>query len=131
MYKLHGVCQSGNTFKVAFALLTGYFATYRFMKAFGGSAPDPVVFAWLKGRMDNAFSIVNKHLADRNFMVGDEPTIADMSLCGYLFYPVEESGYDARSLYPNIANWLDRVKAIKGWVNPYDILAGDVIAPKW
>ena len=31
---------------------------------------------WLKGRMDNAFGIVNKHLANRAFMVGDQPTMA-------------------------------------------------------
>ena len=34
---------------------------------------------WLKGRMDNAFGIVNQHL------VGDQPTMADFSLCGYMF----------------------------------------------
>ena len=35
---------------------------------------------WLKGRMDNAFGIVN-----RAFKVGDQPTMADFSLCGYMF----------------------------------------------
>ena len=55
---------------------TGYFAPYRFMKSFGPTAPDAAVMGWLKGRMDNAFGIVNKHLAHRAFMVGDQPTIA-------------------------------------------------------
>ena len=40
---------------------------------------------WLKGRMDNAFGIVNQHLVNRAFMVGDQPTMADVSLCGYMF----------------------------------------------
>lgn len=40
---------------------------------------------WLKGRMDNAFGIVNQHLVNRDFMVGDQPTMADFSLCGYMF----------------------------------------------
>ena len=55
---------------------------------------------WLKGRMDNAFGIVNQHLVNRAFMVGDQPTMADFSQCGYMFYPLEESGYDVAASYP-------------------------------
>ena len=111
--------------------VTSHFATYRFMKAFGPAAPDPAVMAWLRGRLDNSFGIVEKHLADRQFMVGDAPTIADMSICGYLFYPVEESGYELAVRFPNISAWLRRVRLISGWADPYDILPGERIAPKW
>jgi glutathione S-transferase len=110
---------------------TSYLATYRFMKAFGPSAPDPAVMSWLRGRLDNAFGIVNKHLEHRTFMVGSAPTVADLSLCGYLFYPVEESGYEIAVRYPNINSWLSRVQAVPGWAQPYDILPGERIAPKW
>jgi glutathione S-transferase len=110
---------------------TSYFASYRFMKAFGPTAPDPAVMKWLRGRLDNAFGIVDKHLAGRSFLVGSAPTIADMSLCGYLFYPVEESGYEVAERFPNIAAWLERVRKTPGWANPYDILPGEVIAPRW
>ncbi|MBT0569811.1 glutathione S-transferase C-terminal domain-containing protein [Curvibacter sp. CHRR-16] len=110
---------------------TSYFATYRFMKSFAATAPDPAVMTWLKGRMDSAFSIVNQHLASREFLVGDQPTIADMSLSGYLFYPIEESGYDVAALYPHIGTWLQRLQQIPGWANPYEIMPGGVIAPKW
>ena len=110
---------------------TSYFASYRFAKAFGPAAPDPAVMAWLKGRIDSAYSIVDKHLASRHFVVGSAPTIADFSLCGYLFYPVEESGYVVQVRFPNIAAWLERVKAFPGWAAPYDILPGERIAPKW
>lgn len=110
---------------------TSYFASYRFMKASGPTAPDQAVMNWLRGRMDNAFGIVDKHLAGRVFMVGEAPTIADISLCGYLFYPVEESGYEVAGRFPNIASWLERVRAVPGWANPYDILPGAIISPKW
>lgn len=110
---------------------TSYFASYRFMKAFGPAAPDQAVMNWLRGRLDNAFGIVDKHLAGRVFMVGEAPTIADISLCGYLFYPVEESGYGVAGRFPNIASWLERVRAVPGWANPYDILPGAIISPKW
>ena len=110
---------------------TSYFATYRFMKSFGPAAPDAAVMAFLRSRMDNAFGIVDKHLAARAFMVGSSPTIADMSLTGYLFYPVAESGYEIAGRFSNILSWLERMRAIPGWADPYDILPGDRIAPKW
>ncbi|KNZ33371.1 MAG: glutathione S-transferase [Methylibium sp. NZG] len=110
---------------------TSYFATYRFMRAFGPAAPDPAVLAWLRSRMDVAFGIVDKHLASREFMVGAAPTVADFSLCGYLFYPLAESGYEVAGRFPAIAAWLERLRAIPGWADPYEVLPGERIAPKW
>ena len=111
--------------------LTSYFASYRFMKAFGPVAPDPAVMGWLRGRLDNAFGIVDKHLASREFMVGNTPTIADISLCGYLFYPVEESGFEVAERFPHVSQWLARLRSLPGWADPYDILPGEIIQPKW
>jgi glutathione S-transferase len=110
---------------------TSYFATYRFMKAFGASAPDPAVMAFLRTRIDGAFAIVNKHLASSTYIVGNAPTIADMSMSAYLFYPAEESGIDVPQLYPEIGAWLQRVKQIPGWGDPYEVLPGERILPKW
>jgi glutathione S-transferase len=110
---------------------TSYFASYRFMKSFGPSAPDPAVMAWLRGRMDGAFDIVDKHLATRDFMVGDGPTIADFSLCGYMFYPPEESDYPMAGRFDRIAAWAERLRALPGWKPPYELLPGERIAPKW
>ena len=110
---------------------TGYFAAYRFLKSFGPAAPDPAVMAFLRGRMDTAFGIVDKHLAGRDFMLGGAPTIADFSISGYLFYPLEESGYDWPGLYPNLAAWVGRMKTIPGWASPYTLMPGELITPKW
>ena len=49
----------------------------------------------------------------------------------YLFYPLEESGYEVRLRFPGIAAWLERLKVIPGWALPYHILPGERIAPKW
>ena len=111
--------------------LTSYFASYRFMKAFGPSAPDAAVMGWLRGRLDNAFSILDKHLAGRSYVVGSSPTIADMSICGYLFYPLEESGYEIAGRFGHVSAWLERVRQTPGWADPYDILPGERIAAKW
>jgi glutathione S-transferase len=110
---------------------TSYLATLRFMKSFSPTAPDPGVMKFLGGRVDNAFGIVEKHLSSREYMVGSQPTIADMSLCGYLYFPVEESGYDIARSYPAMARWLERLKALPGWKPPYEMLPGQQIAPRW
>jgi glutathione S-transferase len=110
---------------------TSYFATYRFMKSFGATAPDPTIMAWLKGRIDGAFAIVEKHLASQRFIVGEAPTIADFSMSAYLHYPPEESGYVFVQSHPNIAAWLARLREIDGWAPPYEVLPGKRILPKW
>lgn len=110
---------------------TSYFGSYRFARSFGPTAPDPAVMAWLKGRIDNAFGIVDKHLCASPYIVGAQPTIADFSLSGYLFYPFEESGYDLPARFPSIAAWVQRMKAVPGWADPYEVLPGARIAPKW
>jgi glutathione S-transferase len=37
---------------------TSYFATLRFLKAFGAAAPDPALMKFFSARVDNAFGIV-------------------------------------------------------------------------
>jgi glutathione S-transferase len=102
---------------------TSYVATYRFLRAFA-KAGDPAVHAFLKGRIDSAFAIVEKHLATRAYVLGAEPTIADFSMCGYLFYPPEELGFDIAADYSALAAWLERIKALPGWEYPYKLMPG-------
>ena len=108
---------------------TGYFATYRFMKAFLPSAPAPDVMAFLKGRFDNALKVVDKHLGQSKFIVGDKPTIADFSLAGYMFFPPEESGYEWAAVAPNLHAWIGRMRALPGWKDPYEMMPGQRIKP--
>ena len=50
-------------------------------------------------------------------------TVADISIAGYLFWP-EEFGVDYAKQYPNIGKWLERIKALPGWVHPYELMPG-------
>jgi glutathione S-transferase len=109
---------------------TSYFATWRFMKAFAPAAPDPAVASFLRGRIDNAFGIVERHLSSRAFLVGDHPTIADLSLSGYLHFPEQESGYDIADRFPAMARWLERLTRLPGWRPPYELLPGEPVAPR-
>jgi glutathione S-transferase len=102
---------------------TSYVATYRFLRAFAKSG-DPAVHAFLKGRIESAFKIVDKHLSAQPFAAGARPTIADLSMCGYLYYPGEELGFDIAADYPAIAAWLERLKALPNWEHPYKLMPG-------
>jgi len=108
---------------------TSYLATYRFLKALAPQAPDPAVLSFLKGRFDAAAAIVDKHLTGRKFMVGEAPTIADFSLAGYVYYPIEEHGYDWVKTHPGIHAWSERLRALPGWKHPYDLMPGERIKP--
>lgn len=103
--------------------LTGYMATYRYLRAFTPS-PDAAVVAFLRRRLDDFLGILDGHLQDRAFMVGDRPTIADISLMAYLSFPKHESGYDLAASHPGVDAWLGRIAELPGWRAPYDILPG-------
>jgi glutathione S-transferase len=103
--------------------LTGYLATYRFQRAFTPS-PDPAVLAFLRRRIDDFLGILDAHLRDRAFVVGDRATIADLSMVGYLMFPRHEAGYDLAASHPAVHAWLVRVTALPGWRSPYDLLPG-------
>lgn len=109
---------------------TSYFATYRFMYSLAEAAPNHMVMDFLRSRFETAFSIVDKHLQQSAFMVGDAPTIADFSMCGYLFYPVEETGYDVKAKHPAIRKWLERIQTVPGWRGPYECLPGEKMEPR-
>jgi glutathione S-transferase len=107
--------------------VNGFLGPYRFLKNFAKPAGDPAVLAFFKGRIDGNLGIINKRLESRKFMLGDRATIADVSLAGYLYYPVEEFGFDIGKDHPAIAAWRERVKALPGWAHPYDLMPGHPI----
>jgi glutathione S-transferase len=65
--------------------------------------------------------VLDRHLASRDFVIGKRPTIADLSLCGYLFFG-DELGVDPAS-FANIGKWLDRIRALPDWKHPYELMA--------
>jgi glutathione S-transferase len=104
--------------------VNGFLGPYRFFKNFVKQPPEPAVVDFLKGRALGSLGIVNKRLEKKPFLVGDRPTIADVSMTGYLYYPADEFGFDVVKDYPAIAAWLERMKALPGWAHPYDIMPG-------
>ncbi len=101
--------------------LTSYIATLRFLVSLQKTGETPVT-EFLRTRMKTALGILDQHLAGKSTAVGGRLTIADISMCGYLFWP-EEFGVNW-SEYPGISRWLDRIRAEPGWVYPYELMPG-------
>ncbi len=80
------------------------------------------VIAFMQGRLKAAYAVLDAHLDGRDWIVGDGITNADISCCGYLFYP-EPFGFD-RSEWPNIDRWLGRIEALPRWKHPYELMPG-------
>lgn len=102
---------------------TSYIATYRFLLNFAPKPAAPEVLEFFKGRVKVAAKVLASHLADRQFVVGDHLTIADLSLAGYVYY-ADEYGIDWAADYPPIHAWAERIKAMPGWKHPYDLMPG-------
>lgn len=101
--------------------LTANIATYRFLLRFAKTGQTPVT-DFLQGRLTSALKVLNGHLTDREFVAAERPTIADLSLCGYLFWPEEfDVSWDS---YPAIGSWLERIQSLPGWVHPYQLMPG-------
>ncbi|WP_370244182.1 glutathione S-transferase family protein [Salipiger sp.] len=95
----------------------------RFLMNFLPEDKRPVeVIAFTQGRLKAAYQVLDAHLAGRDWIVGDGPTHADFSCCGYLFYP-EPFGF-ARGDWPEIDRWLSNIEALDGWKHPYDLMPG-------
>ena len=103
--------------------LSGFMASYRFLRTFTKDA-DPAVLRWQRRRVDDFLAILETQVTARPFVAAPEPTIADLSLCAYLSFPADETGYDLAAAFPGVRAWLGRIAALPGWRPPYELLPG-------
>lgn len=74
---------------------------------------------WLQARYDADSLRLERELDDgRPFFLGESLTIADCSLCGYLFW----SNQALVKVKPKTEAWLARIAALPGWKSPYRLL---------
>ena len=98
---------------------TANLATLRYLVQFAKTGETPVT-EFLRARAINAMKIVDHHLGDKPFIIGERATIADLSMVGYLYYGDELTV--PLGGFVNIERWMDRVKAPPGWKHPYDVM---------
>ena len=95
----------------------------RFLMNFMPAKKRPAeVIAFLQARLRAAYGVLDRHLEGRDWIVGDAITNADLSCCGYLFYP-EPFGFD-RAEWPEIDRWLANIEGQPGWKPPYELMPG-------
>lgn len=99
--------------------LTSATASLRFLISLA-KKPESDLTEWLRARALGALKVLDGHLANRAFVLGQRPTIADFSLCGYLYYGAELP-FDLGQ-FANVIKWLDNIKALPGWKAPYDLM---------
>jgi len=107
--------------------LTSYVATLRFLVRFQKTGETPVT-EFLRGRIKGSLGILDKHLSKSDFAVGNAPSIADFSMCGYLYWP-DEFGV-SWSDHPRVGAWLERIRKLPGWVHPYELMPGHPLPEK-
>lgn len=103
--------------------LTANIATGRFMMNFlPEEKRNADVIGFLLGRARAAMQVLEARLQSRDWIATPEPSIADLSCVGYLYF-AEEFACDMAE-FPAIAAWRDRIAALPGWKHPYDLMPG-------
>jgi glutathione S-transferase len=101
---------------------TNNYAMHRFQNCLTPAPVDPAVLAFLRARVESSLSIVDRHLANQPFVLGQRPTIVDFSMAGYVYYPAAETGFDIAAEFPAIDAWRRRLAALPGWKPPYELM---------
>jgi len=81
---------------------------------------DPAVVDFFRAIGEEALDQLEEQLADRDFLVGAAPTIADVAVYAYARL-AEEGGFDMTPR-PRIAAWRRAVEALPGWDEPANLM---------
>ena len=93
-------------------------ATRRFMLKHSEPASlSEVVLSQKLKQGQRALAVMEQHLQQHDFFVGDRYSIADIGLYAYT-HVADEGGFDLTA-YPSIARWCDRVAAQPGYRRLY------------
>ena len=87
----------------------------RFRRVTGRAAADPAGDSRRFQLGLDTLATLAGHLAGRDWLVGLAPTIADLSVFAYT-HVAGDAGFDLES-YPAVVDWLDRVRALPGFVD--------------
>lgn len=101
---------------------TANYAMHRFQNSLTPEPAHSAVMSFLRSRVEAAYSVADKHLTDRPFVLGNRPTIVDFSMAGYVYYPPDETGFEIETTFPALHAWRQRLAALPGWKPPYELM---------
>jgi glutathione S-transferase len=81
---------------------------------------DPAVMAYFRPLAEDALGFVDHALAGRDWLVGDQCSIADIGCWGRMVF-MAEGGIEI-STWPRLEAWANRLKAMPGFALPYDLI---------
>jgi glutathione S-transferase len=79
----------------------------------GNGAPDPVALARGAAEIATLAQVIDRHLAGRNWVMGETLTLADFALATPLIY-LEQARLPLTG-YANLMAWFRRVTALEAW----------------
>ena len=82
---------------------------------------DPALVAEFDRKGRSALDLLEEHLSDRRFLVGDAATIADICCYSDIAF-ARLSGKDLTA-WQNVIAWAERIEASPGFAEPFDLLA--------
>lgn len=92
-----------------------FIATSRFIVRYLGNPPDKrSVLEGKKAGGYKALSILDAQLENRDYLLGDRMSVADIALFAYT-HVADEGGFDL-SDYASIRHWIDRIRARPAFV---------------
>lgn len=107
--------------------LTGVISVLRFLRFFMKTGETDVT-RFLHARALKALTTLENRVSESEFVLGEKASIADIAMCGYLYWP-DEIGIDLGE-YPSVSQWLDRIAALPNWVHPYELMPGHPLPEK-
>ncbi|QDF67920.1 glutathione S-transferase family protein [Shewanella sp. SNU WT4] len=91
-----------------------YIAVARFIKHYQGLPPARrAEFISLQAGGNKALAIMDAQLAKTAYLVGDDPSLADITLFAYT-HVAHQGGFDL-SLYPHIQRWCQQISSLGGF----------------
>jgi len=87
----------------------------RFKTKFLKNTPDDIL-AYFRDRVTSDLDLLERELTGKSFLVDGAPSIADFSICAYLYW-LEDIGLDT-ARWPLMKAWLGRISGLPGWFHP-------------
>jgi len=83
-------------------------------------AVDPAVMGYFRPLAEAAIGFVDDALGGRDWLVGEQPSIADIGCWGRMVFMAEGGLEIAR--WPNVARWAAALAALPGFALPYELI---------
>lgn len=95
----------------AFAPALGVIIWQRLVAPMTGDAPDEALIATAVPKVENAFSVLNAFIGERDHLVGDQLSLADLHLIpNYFYFLLTPEGVALTQKSPNLKRWWENMR---------------------